>query len=606
MTLPDRLRALAPALGLTAALSATLVVGGGASAGGRRFLPPPARNSTSGSAVLAATGIHKIKHVVIIMQENRSFDSYFGTFPGANGIPARDGVAIVCAPDPHTGKCVRPYHDPAQVNGGGPHNAKAARIDIAGGRMNGFQAAAESGDKGCGLNQVDNPACSSSATPDAMGYHDASEIPNYWQYAQHFVLDDRMFEPNRSWSFASHLYMVSAWAAYCSMLGDPSSCVSDIDQHRNARADNRAAFGPGPLYPRLHFDWTDITYLLHRARVSWSYYIEQGIEADCPDDQVTCPPQPQTTGSGLTTVVPVIWNPLPEFDTVNQNKQAGNIQKVSSFYAAARTGKLPAVSWVVPNQADSEHAPGKVSAGQAYVTGLINAIMRGPDWKSTAIFLSWDDWGGFYDHVNPPAVDQNGYGLRVPALVISPYAKPGCIDDQTFSQDIYLKFIEDDFLGGQRLNPRTDGRPDPRPDVRETEPILGNIDQDFNFNQRPQPPLILPLHPQPGPASRLGAKALARRCGSDLTLTVTPRRLQAGRRTQLRFYVHLPPRPVPGARTFVGRPVADVLIRFAAHRLRTARDGSATLTVTLRHRGPMEAVASRLGLQALATVTVRK
>ncbi len=121
--------------------------------------------------------------------------------------------------------------------------------------------------------------------------------------------------------------------------------------------------------------------------------------------------------------------------------------------------------------------------------------MKSPDWNSTAIFLSWDDWGGFYDHVVPPAVDQNGYGLRVPGIVISPYAKRGFIDHQTLSSDAYLKFIEDDFLGGARLNPATDGRPDRRPDVREDEPILGNLESDFDFSQPPRAPVLLPTNP---------------------------------------------------------------------------------------------------------------
>ena len=114
---------------------------------------------------------------------------------------------------------------------------------------------------------------------------------------------------------------------------------------------------------------------------------------------------------------------------------------------------------------------------------------------STAIFLCWDDWGGFYDGVKPPKVDAQGYGLRVPALVISPYARHGYIDHQILSQDAYLKFIEDDFLHGQRIDPQTDGRPDSRPDVRENERILGNLVKDFDFRQKPRPPLILPLHP---------------------------------------------------------------------------------------------------------------
>ena len=172
-----------------------------------------------------------------------------------------------------------------------------------------------------------------------------------------------------------------------------------------------------------------------------------------------------------------------------------NIQPLDNYFHAAATGTLPAVSWVVPSGPDSEHPPNSVHRGQAYVTALINAAMKSPDWNSTAIFLAWDDWGGFYDNVVPPAVDENGYGLRVPSMVISPYAKKGYIDHQTLSSDAYLKFIEDDFLGGSRLNPQTDGRPDRRPDVRETLPILGNIAQDFNFSQPPRPPLLLPTNP---------------------------------------------------------------------------------------------------------------
>jgi phospholipase C len=136
-----------------------------------------------------------------------------------------------------------------------------------------------------------------------------------------------------------------------------------------------------------------------------------------------------------------------------------------------------------------------------YVTRVINAVMRSRDWSSTAIFLTWDDWGGFYDNVDPPSVDANGFGLRVPGLVISPYARRGHIDSQVLSFDAYNKFIEDDFLGGERLNPRTDGRTDPRPTVRDDVPILGSLVADFNFKQRPRKPVLLPLHPSPGPAS---------------------------------------------------------------------------------------------------------
>jgi phospholipase C len=154
------------------------------------------------------------------------------------------------------------------------------------------------------------------------------------------------------------------------------------------------------------------------------------------------------------------------------------------------------VSWIVPSNPVSEHPPALVSAGQSYVTSLVNAVMKSPDWSSTAIFLAWDDWGGFYDHVPPPTVDRNGYGLRVPGIVISPYARRGYVDHQTLSFDAYVKFIEDDFLGGQRLDPKTDGRPDPRPTVREDVSILGDVANDFDFSQSPRSPIVLPVHPR--------------------------------------------------------------------------------------------------------------
>ena len=430
------------------------------------------------------SGIHKIKHIIVIMQENRSFDTYFGTYPGADGIPMKNGVPTVCVNDPQTGQCVKPYYNPQDLNGGGPHGAANAAADIDGGKMDGFIAQAEKGRKGC-LN-VTNPICTNTKSIDVMGYHDARQIPNYWSYAENFVLQDHMFEPTASWSLPAHLFMVSGWSAVCTVEDDPDSCVNN-----DKLTGKHSQDGPG----QEDYAWTDLTYLLHKDNVSWAYYLDQGTDADCPDDQMVCNEPAQKVK------VPGIWNPLPNFDTVKQDGQLNNIQDISNFSLAAKNGTLPAVSWVVPNGTNSEHPPALISTGQAYVTGLIDAVMQGPDWDSSAIFLAWDDWGGFYDHVVPPTVDQNGYGLRVPGLVISPYAKKGYIDHQTLSFDAYLKFIEDDFLNGQRLDPKTDGRPDPRPTVREDVSILGNLVNDFDFSQTPRPPLVLPLHPAPGPAS---------------------------------------------------------------------------------------------------------
>ena len=427
-------------------------------------------------------GIQKIKHIIVIMQENRSFDTYFGTYPGANGIPMQNGVPTVCVNDPKTGQCVKPYHNTADVNAGGPHASASAKTDINGGKMDGFIQAMRGGQKAC--KNPDTPGCSLSATPDVMGWHDAREIPNYWTYAQNFVLQDNMYEPNASWSLPSHLFLVSGWSAYCTKPGDATSCANALD-------------GPpsGLNTAKNDYAWTDLTYLMYKSNVTWAYYLSAGSEPDCADDAMLCQAKP------LAKNVPGIWNPLPAFDTVKQDGQLGNIQTVDRFLAAAKDGSLPEVSWVIPEQKVSEHPPASIHTGQAYVTSLINAVMQGPDWNSTAIFLTWDDWGGFYDHVVPPVVDINGYGLRVPAMVISPYARKGVIDHQTLSFDAYLKFIEDDFLSGQRLDPKTDGRSDPRPTVRENVSVLGNLVQDFDFTQQPRPNLVLSENPPPGPAS---------------------------------------------------------------------------------------------------------
>ncbi|MEA2215099.1 MAG: hypothetical protein QOK19_660 [Solirubrobacteraceae bacterium] len=438
-------------------------------------------------------GIHKIQHVVMIMQENRSQDAYFGTYPGANGIPAG-----TCVPDPVRKSCLKPFFSSFDKSEGGPHGTEAAIADINGGKMDGFLAQAEEkqGCKatgGCGKCKR-GPECAD----EVIGYHDARDIPNYWSYAKNFVLQDNMFESQASWSLPEHLALVSAWSALCNRKEpeNPLACTSSLSPMTPAK------FWAAPVEPtkKTRYPWTDLTYMMHGAGVSWRYYIHEGVEPDCQDDEATsCE---KVTQNAKT---PGIWNPLLDFTTVKMDGQTGNIQPLPKFYEATQKPQecgLPNVAWIVPDAEHSEHPPSPVTAGSAYVTTLVNTIMRSPCWKSTAIFLSWDDWGGYYDHVLPPAVDQNGYGLRVPGLVISPYARAGFIDHQQFSHDAYLKFIEDDFLGGKRLDPATDGRPDSRPSVREEAPGLGSLAADFNFQQAPRAPMLLPTAVVPGPASQ--------------------------------------------------------------------------------------------------------
>ncbi|MCU1428988.1 MAG: hypothetical protein JWL83_2988 [Actinomycetia bacterium] len=457
-------------------LLASIVALAACAAGGSKHVSAPSSTGATPTEPVTGNGIHTIRHIVVIMQENRSFDSYFGTFPGAAGLPAG-----VCLPNGASG-CTRPYVDHADVNGGGPHAAANSVADVNGGKMDGFVTQAESGLRGC-IDET-NPACTNSAKPDVMGYHTGTDLPNYWAYAHNFVLQDRMFEPAATWSLPAHLFMVSEWSARCAGHNLPQTCVNALDTP--VHPPNHLSLSHGPAYA-----WTDLTYLLHKHHVPWGYYIVKGTEPDCENDaSMSCGPVRQNFKT------PGIWNPLPYFDTVQKNKQVGNVQSIEKFYGAARRGQLPAVSWVVPSGQVSEHPTAPVSYGQSYVTSLINAVMRSPNWSSTAIFLAWDDWGGFYDHVVPPTVDQNGYGLRVPAMVISPWAKRGYIDHQTLSFDAYVKFIEDVFLAGQRLDPRTDGRPDPRPSVRENVKILGDLTKDFDFTKPPRPPLLLPVHPK--------------------------------------------------------------------------------------------------------------
>jgi phospholipase C len=430
----------------------------------------------------------KIQHVIVINQENRSFDHYFGTFPGADGIPMDGGVPTVCSPSPEGGPCVAPFHDAHDRTGGGPHSATAFATCFADGGMNGFVESAANGSKSA-CKVTGDPNCLLGMAENVMGYKDDHEIPNYWAYAKAFTLQDHMFEPVESYSLPDHLFMVSAWSATCTPANDPMHCTSDLSNPGNGMHTGTSSDKPEP--PNPEFAWTDITYLLHKSNVSWRWYLASGTEPDCEDGEMTC-------DAGVQHYLnPGFWNVLPWFDDVASDGELGNIADTTTFFTDISAGKLAAVNWLIPSDELSEHPTNLTSTGQAYVTSVINAVMQSPFWDSTVIFLTWDDWGGFYDHVAPPPVDINGYGFRVPAIVISPWVKPGAIDHTVYSQDAYLRFIEDIFLDGARLDPANDGRPDNRPTVRETVPELGDLLTEFDFNQAPNPKLVLPTCPTP-------------------------------------------------------------------------------------------------------------
>lgn len=414
--------------------------------------PSSSPTPTPTSSFAMPPGLEKIQHFVFIMQENRSFDSYFGTYPGANGIPP--GISFV---DPHDGTTVTPYHDTNDINLGGPHGWDNAQADIDNGKMDGFLNQAYTGINANGT--LVTPSNQPGHNPkDVMGYHDYHEIPNYWNYAELYVLQDYMFESVASYSLPAHLYMLAA----------QSGGYTGYKQSQPST-----------------YNFPEITELLTSGKIDWKYYVTSGTLPDTDDAHVVGSQSQEEQNPDKYT----LWNPLPAFPKVqNDPAQRSRLQGTSQFYKDAADGNLPQVSWVIPSSAVSEHPPASVSDGMAYVTGLVNSIMEGPDWNSTAIFISWDDWGGFYDHVPPPKIDQYGLGIRVPGLVISPYARENYIDHNTYSFESWLRIVEERF----DIHPMT---------ARDTN--ARDMINAFDFTQKPRAPIILSptregsVYPQP-------------------------------------------------------------------------------------------------------------
>jgi len=447
--------------------------------------PDAGTPETRGPTPCTPWPICNINRVIFIVQENRSFDHYFGTYQHPSGLtvlglPRKPGGAFKpCMPHPFMDRCSKPFHSTNLSNLGGPHSHTASIISVNDGKMDGFiRAAKGSPQSGPCIQDPTKRSCRKhngpGNQPDLMGFHTDAEIPNYWAYADWGVLQDKMFQPVDSWSLPAHLYLVSAWSATCTSKTNPMSCSSD------PRPNNTGS------YP-----WTDVTDLLFQNGVSWGYYVGEETSLNCGYPQT---PQDCQRGEGAT---PPGWNPLLWFRRPYLNGQQGNVQHVSSFVSQVQNDTLPQVSWVIPSGRDSEHpGHGSLNPGHAYVTNLINEVAQSAVWDDVAIFLTWDDWGGFYDHMKPIRVDAMGYGLRVPGIVLSPYAKSrgggdptiGCVDHQVLSFDAYLKFIEDRWLSSERPDPTTMLNRDSRPNVREDEPDLGDVSASFDFTQPPRDP----------------------------------------------------------------------------------------------------------------------
>jgi phospholipase C len=400
------------------------------------------------SGLSALSGLEKIQHFVFIMQENKSFDHYFGTYPGAQGIP--DNVTLK---DPNDGTMVSIYHSTDDVDFDAPHDKSNAIADIDGGKMDGFLNEAW---KRYALSVV--PSLEPGYNPkEVMSYHDYHEIPNYWNYAHLYVLQDQLFSSVAAYSLSVHLYMLAAQSG--------------------------GYTGETQPYPQ-RFDFPEITELLQKDQISWNYYVSSGNQIDQNGHAVSSAKEQQQNPNHYT-----LWNPLPAFPKVeNDPTQRVRMVDTAQFYTDAQTGSLPQVSWICPYMGSelSDHPAfkGGMRKPMAYVTGLIDAVMQGPEWNSTAIFVAWDDWGGYYDNVPPPFVDEYGFGLRVPGLVISPYAKQNFVDHNMYSFDSWLKIVEERF----GVEPMT-----------QRDKLADDFMNSFDFTQKPRAPVLLSATPEGSP-----------------------------------------------------------------------------------------------------------
>jgi phospholipase C len=343
-------------------------------------------SATAASPVAAPTPTTPIQHVVVLMQENHTFDNYFGTYPGADGIPA--GVCMPRDPANPSAGCVTSYHLPSHRTIDLSHGTDVAGIALNGGKLDGFVYA---------QNKRNLPG------ETAMGYYDGSDLPFYWNLASSSVLADRFFSSDAGGSKENHLYWVAAQSG-------------------------------GGSVPEAGYTFDTIFDRLQAAGVDWKFYV-QNYDPTITFRNLTGAPQDSQT----------VWVPLLNFARyLDDPVLSKRIVDVSQYHADLAAGTLPAVAFIAPSGA-SEHPPGDVSIGQVYGTSLITALMQSSSWPSSLFVLTWDDWGGWYDHVLPPQVDANGYGMRVPALFVSPYAPPGRIDSTTYDFTSILRFIEDNW-----------------------------------------------------------------------------------------------------------------------------------------------------------------
>lgn len=370
-----------------------------------------------------------IKHMLFLLQENHSFDNYFGTYPNANGIPPETCMPL--DPEQPSLGCVKPF-----PVGGEPitdllHNRETFVGQYRDGKMDGFVST----HRALGGSHAEEIARFS------MGYYDDSDLPYYWNVADQYVLFDRFFSSAAAGSFMNHMYWVTA------SPGDPNHDSPPV-----------AGFGD---------DLLTIFDRLESAGISWKFYVQNY------DPTINY----RTLKDAGDKAAQAVFVPLLDFNRFLDNPSLfAHIVDIEQYYTDLRNGTLPAVAYMAP-LGSSEHPPGSIQAGQRFVQTIVNALMRSEYWDDSAFMWAYDDWGGWYDHVSPPQVDGFGYGFRVPALLVSSYAAHGQVNSTPLDYTSVLKFIEENW----RLPP-----------LSTRDAAATSIVSAFDFTHAPRPAAFLP------------------------------------------------------------------------------------------------------------------
>lgn len=364
-----------------------------------------------------------IEHFIVLMQENHTFDNYFGTYPGAEGIP--EGTCIPVDPfDKTNTECVEPFHIGDRPIDDLDHSESTFELQYNKGLMNGFVYALTQRNQNGAL---------------SMGYYDDRDLPYYWNLADEYVLFDHMFSSDHGGSFANHMFWVSG-------------------QQGGSGVNTEG-------YP----DILTIFDRLEEKGISWKFYVQNY------DPTINYRTSDQVTGNRASQV---IWVPILNIARfLDDPELSSHIVDLNEYYEDLENGTLPAVAYIAPAGA-SEHPPGSIRSGQKFVKALIQALMRSSSWQSSAFMVMYDDWGGWYDHVVPPQVDEFGYGMRVPAFMVSAYAKRGHIESTVLDFTSILKFIQENW----DLEP-----------LSARDANANNFLTAFDFTQAPREPVFLPF-----------------------------------------------------------------------------------------------------------------